>query len=129
MQFIVTGTFKYIAKSFFNGTVAEHEEIGSISEIVTASSVEAARAIADQIFSNYENKYGAVANRHVSTSSSVASAETITAIIENDGPCVSNEIPATGIVCRKCGVVGVVGRGYPFSTLPASACICDDCGA
>lgn len=33
------------------------------------------------------------------------------------------------ITCKKCGVTGRKGGGYPFSVLPASSRLCDDCGA
>lgn len=130
MEFIVTGKFKYIAQSFANGVVTEREEIGAISEIVRASSVESAQEIAGRMFARYEAKYGEVTDRRVVESKPFPSK----AAVEEQAEEQAAEKPAAmnhgqAIRCRKCGVSGLVGRGYPFSTLPASACLCDDCGA
>lgn len=125
MEFLVTGNFKYTGQSFENGVHSECEETASISEIVNASSVEAAQAIADQIFARYVAKYGEVTGRCVRTYASVTNDNATT----DKTATATNGKPETRLVCRKCGVVGFVGRGYSFSTLPASTCICDDCGA
>lgn len=133
MQFIVTGTFNYTAKRFVNGAVTKEEVVGNISEIVDASSEEAATQVANQIFANYERQYGAVADRRITA---VASKEAPAVEVDADEAqpqtivAVGSVEKETGrVVCRKCGVVGFVGLGYPFSTLPASSCLCDDCGA
>lgn len=137
MEFIVTGTFKYTAKSFANGAVAEREETGNISEIVYASSAESAAEIADQIFARYEAQYGGVEDRRVidtapAVATKAAPAATETAATAEEqcevAPAKITQLTAR-LVCRKCGVVGTAGQGYPFSTLPASTCVCDDCGA
>ena len=121
VEWIYTAEYDSTQQLWDSANGARTEAVtNNVSEILFAVDEIEARSLAAQIAARYLASGRSLRNEHIAASQPVVRAAP--AVVVEEGA------PAHGrtIRCSRCGTVGVVGVGYPFSTLPQSG-LCDDC--